>query len=210
MNQPARRACARHAAAALGAIALLGGCGIDEPRSAHQRALEGSSRVLAVPLLPQQTNQWCWAASAEMMMRHLSQDVPQCLQANYRLGRGDCCTQPVPVECVKPGWPEFDKHDFSARTTDDGALSFAQLKAQIDQGLPVGFSWGWSGGGGHMMVAIGYRTANGKNYVTIHDPWPPNQGDRREISYEAYVSGTYYTHWSDFYNLGDTSAFSLR
>ena len=52
-----------------------------------------------------------------------------------------------------------------------------------------------------MMTVIGYVTVNGVNYVTINDPWPPNQGDQRVITYDAYVSGQGYTHWNDYHNV---------
>ena len=52
-----------------------------------------------------------------------------------------------------------------------------------------------------MMVAIGYTTIDGVNYVEINDPWSPCVGDHRFITYNAYVSGSTYTHWDDFYDI---------
>ena len=52
-----------------------------------------------------------------------------------------------------------------------------------------------------MMVATGYVTIEGTNYVSILDPWSPCNGDSRIITYAAYVSGSGYTHWDDFYEI---------
>ena len=51
------------------------------------------------------------------------------------------------------------------------------------------------------MVAIGYSTVDGVNMVEINDPWAPNVGDHRIITYNAYVSGSTYTHWDDYYKI---------
>ena len=159
-------------------------------------------KSLSTTLRPQETNMWCWAASGEMCMDFLGTDVQQCDEANKRFGRTDCCSSPVPGACINGGWPEFDKYNFSFSRTSNTALTWDQLKEQIYcKNKPVAYSWHWNGGGGHMMVARGYVTLEGVNYVYISDPWPPNTGDLRIITYAAYVSGAGYTHWDDFYDI---------
>lgn len=156
----------------------------------------------AVTLRPQETSMWCWAASGEMIMDFLGHDVSQCDQANKRFGSSDCCNNPVPSTCINGGWPEFDKYNFEFKTTFGTPLSWYQVKNQIYcKKKPFAFSWHWSGGGGHMMVVIGYVTIDGTDYVTINDPWPPNVGDQRVITYAAYVSGSGYSHWNDYYDI---------
>lgn len=170
---------------------LLAGC--------CRPALIGSQ---AVPLRPQETSMWCWAASGEMVMDFLGTNVSQCDQANKRFGRTDCCNNPVPGACVNGGWPEFDKYGFSFQTTSDAPLSWDAVKKQIYcKKRPFAFSWHWNGGGGHMMALIGYVTVDDVQYVVINDPWAPNVGDQRIITYDAYVSGSGYTHWDDYYNV---------
>lgn len=155
-----------------------------------------------VTLRSQETSMWCWAASGEMIMDFLGVNVSQCDEANKRFSRTDCCNSPVPNACVNGGWPEFDKYGFSFKTTSDAPLSWDQTKQQIYcEKKPFAFSWHWSGGGGHMMAVIGYVSIDGVNYVTINDPWPPNVGDQRTITYDAYVSGSGYTHWNDYYDI---------
>jgi hypothetical protein len=170
----------------------------------------------------QETDNWCWAASGQMIMHYLGHDVSQCTQANTRFGRTDCCTIdlcPAPTEaptfdaagncnnCACPGWPQFDQFGFTFKRTNGTALSWSDLRSQVSnqqycKKKPFAFSWGWTGGGGHMMVVKGFVTLAGVDYVVILDPWAPCSGDERIITYADYVdrAGSY-THWDDFYDI---------
>ncbi len=164
-----------------------------------------ASKTLAVTLDPQKTSMWCWAASGEMVMSFLGHDCQQCDEANKEFGRTDCCNSPTPKECVQGGWPQFDQYHFSFQRTSGTALTWAQVQEQIYcAGKPFAFSWHWTGGGGHMMVARGYHTTDGVNYVEIDNPWAPNVGDVTVYTYDNYVSGSDHTHWDDFYDVAYT------
>jgi hypothetical protein len=157
-----------------------------------------------VALRSQETSMWCWAASGEMVMEFLSAstNVTQCVEANNRFGRTDCCNNPVPGACVVGGWPDFGRHGFTFNKTSNAPLLWDTTREQIHcKKKPFAFTWRWTGGGGHMMVAVGYSTIGGINYVTINDPLPQNVGDQRVITYDAYVSGSGYTHWDDYYDV---------
>ena len=53
-----------------------------------------------------------------------------------------------------------------------------------------------------MMVAKGYLTLSGVNYVVILDPWSPCEGDEEIITYAWYDSAPgHHTHWDDFYDI---------
>jgi len=182
---------------------LLGGCaprnGPTPPPDACTPPAAGSQLVT---LRPQETDQWCWAASGKMVMEFLGAPVDQCRQANERFGLTNCCNNPVPWACVRPGWPEFDKYGFTSQKTSSEPLAWNAIRMQIAcKKRPFAFSWKWVGNGGHMMVVIGYATVAGSNYVTIYDPLPVNVGDQRIISYDAYSSGSGYTHWDDYYDV---------
>jgi len=168
--------------------------------------------TLSVSLHPQETSMWCWAGSGQMVMQYLGNNVAQCTQANNRFNRTDCpCSQcgsnpDTTPACVTGGWPEFDKYGFTFKRTSNAPLSWEQLKKEISNASrcgkrPVAFSWHWNGGGGHMMVAYGYVEEDGQQLVAIRDPWGPCNGDTRVITYAAYVSGSGYTHWDDFYEI---------
>ncbi|MBI5042523.1 MAG: hypothetical protein HZC10_01535 [Nitrospirae bacterium] len=132
---------------------------------------------LPVTLHPQETQNWCWAASGQMVMDYLGHNVSQCTEANNRFGR------------------------------TSAPLTWDQLREQISnesycKKKPFAFSWGWLGGGGHMMVAKGYLTLAGTNYVVIMDPWAPCVGDERIITYDFYnADPTDHTHWDDYYDV---------
>lgn len=179
-----------------------------------------ASESLPVTLHPQETGMWCWAASAQMVMDYLGHNVSQCVQANNRFGRNDCCNIdlcPPPTEtpcnqpgghpCACSGWPEFNKYDFDFKRTSNAPLNWDQLKKQISQESACGkkpfcFTWHWNGGGGHMMVAIGYTVIDDSiRFVERNDPWAPCAGNHDFITYSAYVSGPGYTHWDDFYDI---------
>jgi hypothetical protein len=170
------------------------------------------SEDLAVTLHPQETSMWCWAASGQMVMHYLGNNVTQCTQANNRFGLTDCpCGQCGPTpdsspNCVWGGWPEFEKYGFISKHTSNAPLSWIDLKGEIADAAncgkrPFAFTWHWNGGGGHVMVADGYETVDGINFVYMLDPWAPCVGDVRIITYAAYVSGPTYTHWDDYYGV---------
>lgn len=171
--------------------------------------------TLAVPLFPQQQNNWCWAASTEMIAQTLGVAIDQCDEANVRFGRTDCCTDAAAAadvkRCNKGGWPDFPHYGMSA-TVKKSALTLDQVKDQvITKGKPFAFSWGWTGStNGHMMVATDYLRFAGQDWVAVNDPWAPNVGTRSLITYSRFVSDTDHTHWDDYYdvrvnkNAGDT------
>jgi hypothetical protein len=167
----------------------------------------------------QLTNMWCWAACGEMIMGVLGVNVTQCDEANRRFRRSDCCLSPAPGECVQGGWPQFDEYGFSFAKTSYSPLTWEQVVDQISaRRTPFAFTWAWDGGGGHMMVLYGYTVVHGVRYVLVHDPWPPNEGASRAITYDAYVQGLGYYHWDDYYNValarfgpsGDTEPGSME
>lgn len=187
-------------------------CGITLALALGACCSPGPIGSLPVTLHAQETSMWCWAGSGQMVMHYLGNNVAQCTQANNRFGRTDCpCGQcgSSPVAnppCVNGGWPEFDKYGFTFERTSDTALTFEQLRKELSPKSscgkrPIAYSWHWSGGGGHMMVADGYVTIDGVDYVSILDPWAPCQGDARILTYAAYVSGGGYTHWDDFHHV---------
>jgi hypothetical protein len=178
---------------------------------------------LPVSLCPQETEDWCWAACGQMIMEYLGRNVTQCEQVNNRYGRTECCSIDVSapkfgrfqndssvlayLNCARSGWPEFRKYNFAFRKKSNEALTWDELRNQLSagpnaRGKPVAFSWRWNNGGGHMMVAKGYTTIDGTNYVIVLDPWPVNKGDEVIIPYSAYVDDPgRCTHWDDYYDI---------
>jgi hypothetical protein len=170
--------------------------------------------TLAIPLYPQQQSNWCWAASGQMLAKAVGINISQCDEANHRFGRTDCCTDSSAASdtnrCNVGGWPDLPYYGVSVSTS--GALSLASVQDQVTtKGKPFGFSWGWTGGGGHMMVAVDYLRFDNQDWVAVNDPWAPNVGTRSLITYSRFVSDTDHVHWTDYYdvtankNTGDVS-----
>lgn len=175
-------------------------------------------KILKVPLVRQESQMWCWAASTQMILSYFGNAVTQCQQVSAVLPNDDCCTlisKKGPLtkkekksrrKCKRQGhWPMFDKLGFTAKATDSTkALTWDQLKHEIDNNRPVAFAWNWRGGGSHMMVVRGYADPH---WVYINDPWPPRgdftkaTGEHRIITYKEYVSGSEHSHSRDFYNI---------
>ncbi len=160
-------------------------------------------------LRSQETYNWCWAATTQMLAQHVGQTVTQCDLANHRLSKTNCCDyqnagQPCPKtnNCNTPGWPELDYSGVKSNESST-ALSWANLKNQIYcSKKPMGFAYGTSGVVGHVVVIIGYQTIDGINYVVLNDPWTRCNGQVRSITYAEYVnpSGSA-THWNTWYNI---------
>ncbi|XZF12649.1 C39 family peptidase [Chitinophagaceae bacterium MMS25-I14] len=160
-------------------------------------------------LRTQETNNWCWAATTQMLAAHFGISVTQCSLANKSFGRTDCCNPqnegnscPKTNNCNMPGWPMLDFAGLKF-TEAKTALSWDDLRKQIFcSKKPMGYAYGTPGVVGHVLVIKGYLTLSGTNYLVLNDPWSPCVGQERIITYAEYAdpSGTA-THWSTFYNL---------
>lgn len=156
-----------------------------------------SRKTLRMELIGQKTDQWCWAATAEMIMHYHGVNVDQCTQANDSFGRQDCCNIHTPVACIQPSHSNFDRYEFHEETIE--YLYLQEIIDQIDSNLPFAFSWKWKEGGGHQMNIAGY--SSDFNMVLVYDPWPVNRGEKRWISYSSYLSGHDYSHNYDIINI---------
>jgi hypothetical protein len=164
-------------------------------------AATAAATQLPVPIIGQSQSNWCWAATGKMVMQYLGGGVSQCQQANDALFTSGCCQNPA--SCNQPSYPHWSTYNFSVSKTPFGAaLTFGQLKAEIDANRPVAFEWRWIGGGGHIMVATGAFWDNyGSPYVIVNDPSPVGYGSQRIIPYSTYVLAYDHTHGQDHYNI---------
>lgn len=160
-------------------------------------------------LKPQETNNWCWAATTQMLAAHLGISVTQCSLANQRFGRTDCCNPqnegascPKTNNCNMPGWLMLDEVGVKFEETST-ARSWVDMRKQIFcSKKPMGYAYGTPGVVGHVLVVKGYFTLNGTNYLVLNDPWSPCSGEERMITYEQYAdpAGSA-THWNTWYNI---------
>ena len=133
-----------------------------------------ASRQLAFSMQAQTQSNWCWAANATSVSHFywwFWNSWTQCRVANAELAHSDCCNSSVPSACNVPWYL-----DRALTRTDNfvsitaGQVGFAQVRAEIDAGRPVGVRIGWSGGGGHFMVIYGYSLVGRLEYLDIDDP----------------------------------------
>ncbi|MEO8591702.1 MAG: papain-like cysteine protease family protein [Candidatus Solibacter sp.] len=135
----------------------------------------------------QQGDELCWIAVAVSVKHHFDppSQMKQCGLARTLLGiSGPCCTASdgVRKKCDQPGRLEdalgHSSVDHLARSTTarpnpigGGAMTFAEVKAQIDNQLPVCVYIHWPGEDiGHFILISGYQEVDGRQYVYVMDP----------------------------------------
>ncbi len=96
--------------------------------------------------------------------------------------------------------------------TGKEGMSWDTLKGHINAGQPVMYAWAWRMhpdvdgdryvSGGHMMVARGWSTVGGVNYVYINNPWVPQEGAEEIITYDDWIGGLDqdHVHWRDYHD----------
>lgn len=153
--------------------------------------------AVTVTLRPQETDNWCWLANAQMIHEYFGHSITQCSLANTRLGRNDCCNPegetpcPKKDECNQAGNTKaaIESLNYTVTQAND-PLSWNDLRKEIYcRKKPLVFSDGAAGGGvGHVRVIYGYAEAGGQRFVSLADPWEPCEGSDDVISYETYTN----------------------
>lgn len=172
----------------------FGGAGAYEKFS-----LEMLDQRLAFNMQRQVQNQWCWSATTVSIAAYhdAASQWTQCSLVNAEFQRNDCCNNGSSANCNKPWWLEapMTRTGHFAQTVN-GALTPAQVGAEMVKSCPIAVATMWAGGGGHAIVVKGRYLVNGTEWVTIADPW---DGDF-EVTYDDFRnrykgSGT----WSSSY-----------
>ena len=157
-------------------------------------------RILSLRFTPPvgRANNWCWAASGQMIMELLGEEPKkacQCRQAEQVLGVKGCCVtsssclpaDDLPARCDQPRWPAFvekpDRYSFEYKTTCDSLekrqddescdgkpLGWTELTAEICAGRPVIASLRPRGSAiGHTVVVKGFSSRPHRR-VLVLDP----------------------------------------
>jgi hypothetical protein len=160
----------------------------------------------------QETNNWGWAACAQMVMGSFAVQVPQSDMANFAFKRTDCAQRPVPGGCDQGGDAAavLTKYGF-AFDTSPTPLTQDQIIQQIyTLKKPFVFTWTLAGGGEKSGVVIGYaRVPGGQFLLDVLDPWPPPMADARDpqggqrgiVTYSHWAADTDHTFKSNVYNI---------
>jgi hypothetical protein len=155
--------------------------------------------IRSVPLFAQETDQWCWAATGQMIMDYhfgyYHDSVTQCIQASNAFYPGYswnvCCDSTYKNNtsyCRKPYYPEFSKYGFTSSWVDS-ALSWNDLVDQINRNYPFTMWWSWNSGGAHYLVGKGYDSSGNVYY---HDPWG---GANKVNTYNTVLNAEGQGHW---------------
>lgn len=187
--------------------------------------------LLTVPFESQKGCDWCWNAATVMALQTMGYSADQCDVAQKVNPNLSCCPGNVPPglaycsgggprkPCDATGWPPFKILGFKSCRTKKEALTFQRLQYEIGTlSRPVLFTWeytNWDGsrsGFGHMLLAAGYKTQTGIQYVASYDPLCTTGSALATqpcgvtlIPYDEYVAKkgeeeeNGYLHWDDFY-----------
>lgn len=201
------------------ALLLFCGCGgrlhwKDPPEPACASFALPEAKELPVARVAQLTDNWCWAASGEMILNHYQSPRSQCEQATHALGRSCCpprnCGEPLAdPDCDFGSFPMLESYGFDVYARR-APLTMERIKKEIAcREAPIAFSWkydwvvndGVSQPVGHMAVIVGYAG----DQLRIIDPFPlcgtAVEGEVSDVPYEFYLSGgePEGVHWEDRY-----------
>ena len=191
--------------------------------SLRQPAGPPASMSLNIAYEQQQADNWCWAASAVMVIKAIGGRATQCQTADLGVLGKDCCREGIPPDScsVLGNWPPFAALGYTYRSTSLRAVSLEKLVDEIGIArTPVTASWMYTDtdGGptykGHMFVVGGYTLTAADNRLEIYDPLcsekapvdPARPCAYRIISYSEYEmdpieKGKSYIHWNDYYEV---------
>lgn len=166
-----------------------------------------------VEAIKQDTPYWCWATSAQTIMKFHGKSFDQCkIVTDVKHGGQDfngspiCCENPGRIDCLQNGWPEnaLDKFNFSFGTwsyiTPNPGIppSPKQVASQICDNGPFIYIVTYPGGGGHSFTVRKIRQVGNQILVDIFDH---RFNNFKEIPYQKFVEGWWdgarYTHDSD-------------
>jgi len=162
-------------------------------------------RTLNVPLVTQEHSQWCWAGSSKAVLNYYGQSPSQCQIVNWAFGLNYACgnstfdwnswaNQPNNMYGSNGSVQNILRAWGVSNTAYNYASSWSSVVADINANRPFVMRYGWTGGGGHIMVGRGYETYNGVNYIYIMNPWPGEGQTYRTYSSAVSASDHQWTH----------------
>lgn len=162
-------------------------------------------KTLNVPLVTQEHSEWCWAGTTKAVLNFYGQTPSQCQIVNWAYGLNYACGNSV-FEWNSPANQPNNMYGSNGsvqnilknwgvnNTAYNTASSWSNVVADINANRPFVIRYGWTNGGGHIMVGRGYETANGVNYVYIMNPWPGEGQTYRTYSSAVAASDHKWTH----------------
>jgi hypothetical protein len=161
--------------------------------------------TLTVPVVTQEHSQWCWSASSKAVLNYYSKTPSQCQIVNWAFGLNYACGNTTFAWNSNANQPNSMygtngsvQNILTAWGVPNGAYSTASswntVVSDINANRPFVMRYGWTNGGGHIMVGRGYETYNSANYIYIMDPWPGEGQTWRTHSSAVSASDHKWTH----------------
>lgn len=136
---------------------------------------------------------WCWAAVATSvgLLFAPKSKLTQCKVVAKTLKVPDCCTHPEQWNVEKPLQNALTAIG-RLKAAIPAALSFDEVKHEIDSGRPVGARIRWRSGGAHFVLIAGYGESetNGTKLLDIEDPFYLDETLTYDSFRFAYQSGS--------------------
>ncbi|QPD03910.1 MAG: hypothetical protein Nkreftii_001684 [Candidatus Nitrospira kreftii] len=152
-----------------------------------------------VDAIAQRTSSWCWAASAETVMKYQTNsaspnqcDIVTAIVAKEQPSIGNCCGNSGCQTNGLPSWA-FEEYGFNWLMVQ-GPLEREKLAAQLCRNGPFVFILRYVGGGGHSFVVgdYDYDPDTDELSLWIYDhSWTSTQLNDEQRSPAAYQLWTY-------------------
>ncbi|MET3135173.1 hypothetical protein AAKU55_005481 [Oxalobacteraceae bacterium GrIS 1.11] len=169
------------------------------------QSAQAQVRTLNIPLVTQEHSQWCWAGSSKAVLNFYNKTPSQCQIVNWAFGLNYACgnssfnwnsnaNQPNnmyggngSVQGILQNWGV-------PNNAINNYLSWNSVLNDINANRPFVIRYGWTNGGGHILVGSGYETVNGVNYLYIMNPWPGEGQTYRTYNSAVSASDHRWTH----------------
>lgn len=148
-------------------------------------------RQLNVPTNIQEHSQWCWSGSSKAIIGFYKAAPSQCAIVNWAFGINYACgngsfnwnsyaNQPNSLYGSGGSVQNILSNWGIATYAYTYASSWNSIVSDINANKPFVIRFGWTSGGGHIMVGTGYEVWNGASYVTYMNPWP-GEGNSEDL-----------------------------
>ena len=163
------------------------------------------AKWLNVPSVIQEHSQWCWSATSKSILSLYNKTPSQCQIVNWAYGLNYACgnstfnwNSPANQPNGMYGSNGSVQNILNAwgvpNTAYSTASSWSSVQYDINNNRPFVIRYGWSSGGGHIMVGYGYYVTNNVAYIRIMNPWPGEGYTSRTYSSAVSASDHQWTH----------------
>jgi hypothetical protein len=148
-------------------------------------------KQLNVSNTTQEHSQWCWSGSSKAVIGFYKSAPSQCSIVNWAFGINYACgngtfnwnsyaNQPNSLYGSGGSMQNILTHWGVSTNAYTYASSWNSVVSDINASKPFVIRFGWTAGGGHIMVGTGYEVWNGASYVTYMNPWP-GEGNSEDL-----------------------------